>query len=94
MYIVLFDAVTGADNTVPHGREGYFIGENGTHAWYDISKKIAEVLYDKGLGKSVEPTTFSAQELVEYFGSEVRTTSMTRLVSFLFLLKTELLWFF
>ena len=69
--MVLYDAVTKPNNTVPHGREGLFIGENGTHAWSEVSDEIAKVLYEKGIGKSPEATTFTSDELVKYFGSEV-----------------------
>ena len=56
---------------IPHGREGFYVAENGTHAWYDVGRAIAQVLHDRGLGGSPEPTTFSAAELVEHFVSEV-----------------------
>lgn len=70
LYLVLYSAVTAPGSTTPHGREGFYIAENGTHAWSAVGKQIAQVLYDRGLGGSPEPTTFSARELVEHFGSE------------------------
>ena len=63
--------MTKPGNTVPHGREGLFIGENGTYAWGEVSDEIARVLFERGVGKSPEATTFSSDELVKYFGSEV-----------------------
>ena len=69
--MILYDAVIKPNNTVPHGREGLFIGENGTFTWGEICAEIAKVLYDKGIGKSPEATTFTSDELVKYFGSEV-----------------------
>lgn len=74
LYLVIYSAAIAPESTTPHGREGFYIAENGTHAWYDISKTIAQVLYDKGLGGSPEPTAFSADELAEHFGSEVSTS--------------------
>lgn len=70
LFVVLFDAVTKPGNTVPHGREGMFVGENGTFSWYDIGKELARVLHEKGVGQSPEPTTFSSEELEKFFGSE------------------------
>ena len=73
LYIVLYDSIVrnGADN-VDHGIRGYYFGENGEHSWYAISKEIARVLVEKGIGASDEPTSFTADELVQYWGSEVR----------------------
>ena len=71
--MVLFDAVTRPGNAVPHGREGMFVGENGTYSWYDVGKELARVLHEKGVGQSPEPTTFSSEELAKFFGSEVST---------------------
>ena len=69
--MVLFSSVTKPGNNIPHGREGMFIGENGTYSWYDIGKELARIFHDKGLSQSSEPTTFSSDELEKYFGSEV-----------------------
>lgn len=73
MYIILYDAIVakGADN-VDHGIRGYYFGENGEHQWYDISKEIGRAMVELGLSKDAEPTTFSDEELVKYFGSVVR----------------------
>ena len=72
LYIVLYNAIAkmGADN-VDHGTKGYYIGENGEHSWYDISKGIGRAMVDLGLSSSDEPTAFTSSELVKYFGSEV-----------------------
>ena len=72
LFIVLFDAIVANPDKVGHGREGYFFGESGEHTWYDISKAISKALVELGLGKSEEPTTLTPEELVKYFGSEVR----------------------
>ncbi|KIP10506.1 hypothetical protein PHLGIDRAFT_33875 [Phlebiopsis gigantea 11061_1 CR5-6] len=70
-YTVLYDAIVknGPDN-VDHGIQGYYYGESGEHSWYDISKEIGRVMVELGLSKSDEPTSFTAEELAKYFGSE------------------------
>jgi len=70
LYIILFNAIINNPETVGHGREGFFFGENGEHQWYDISKEISKVLVELGRGKSDEPTSLSPEEVIEYFGSE------------------------
>lgn len=71
LFVVVFNGVTTPNNTVPHGREGLFIGENGVFAWSEVGNAIAKALYEAGKGKSPEATTFTSEELTKYFGSEV-----------------------
>lgn len=73
LFILLFDAVSDSPNNVRHGKEGYIFAENGEHSWYDISKEIARVLYSLGISPSAEPSSFTTEELIKYWGSEVRT---------------------
>ncbi len=68
----LFDTIMTKQDTVGHGREGFYFGENGEHTWYSISKEIASVLFQEGISQSDEPTSFSKEELIQYWGSEVR----------------------
>ncbi|KZT03271.1 NAD(P)-binding protein [Laetiporus sulphureus 93-53] len=69
LYITIFDTVT-RDPELGHGWEGFHFGENGEHSWYDISKAIAVAFVELGLGGSDEPTTFTTEELVKFWGSE------------------------
>lgn len=71
-FIILYDALIANPDKVGHGRDGYYFGTNGEHTWYDISKAIGVALVKRGISKSDEPTTFTTEELVKYFGSEVR----------------------
>ncbi|EGO24512.1 hypothetical protein SERLADRAFT_467949 [Serpula lacrymans var. lacrymans S7.9] len=71
LFIAVYDAATKNQPTggqVGHGLEGFYFGENGEHRLYDISKTVSQVLYDLGKGKSPEPTTFTEEELLKYFG--------------------------
>ncbi|KIP10517.1 hypothetical protein PHLGIDRAFT_232441 [Phlebiopsis gigantea 11061_1 CR5-6] len=70
LFVAVFNGVTTPNNTVPHGREGLFIGENGVFAWSEVGNAIAKALYEAGKGKSPEATTFTSEELTKYFGSE------------------------
>ncbi|KAI0342702.1 NAD(P)-binding protein, partial [Trametopsis cervina] len=72
LFIVLYDAITENAQAVSHGREGYYFAENGEHRWYEISKEISRVLFSMGISQYDEPSAFTTQELVKYFGSEER----------------------
>ncbi|KAI0783874.1 hypothetical protein BC629DRAFT_530767 [Irpex lacteus] len=69
LYIILHDAVLSNPDSVGHGSNGYYVGENGDHIWYDVSKAIGKALVKRGLSKSDEPTTFADEELIKYWGS-------------------------
>ena len=56
---------------VGHGREGYYFGENGEHSWLSISQAIGEALVSLGVSTDPEPTVFTDEELIKYFGSLV-----------------------
>jgi hypothetical protein len=70
--MVVFDAVLSNDppSALGHGHAGYYFAENGEHKSYDISKRIAEVLYECGRGKSPVPTTYNDEETQKYFTPE------------------------
>ncbi|KAI0767991.1 NAD-P-binding protein [Trametes elegans] len=70
LYIVLFDSIVNNPDKTGHGWEGFYFGENGEHSWYQISRAIGDVLVELGISKDPEPTPFSPEELVKYFGSE------------------------
>lgn len=80
--MVLFDAAMSASSNIAHGREGFYFGENGEHTWYSISKEISRVLHEKNAGAGDDPTPFTPDELVKYWGSEVIYT-FTYLISVL-----------
>ncbi|THH19044.1 hypothetical protein EW146_g2059 [Bondarzewia mesenterica] len=67
LFIVILSAAL-ADPQTPHGREGFYFGENGEHVMYDVSKEIGKAMVELGLAKSSEPTPFSPEENQKYFG--------------------------
>ncbi|TCD63645.1 hypothetical protein EIP91_005162 [Steccherinum ochraceum] len=69
IFILLFDGIVNNDPAIGHGEDGFYFGINGEHSWYELSKEIGRVLKAKGRVQSDEPTTFSDEELVKYFGS-------------------------
>ncbi|GBE86889.1 NAD-P-binding protein [Sparassis crispa] len=71
LYIVLYDAIVASPENVGHGREGYYFGEAGETAWADISRAIGVALVELGISTTAEPTTFTTEELIKYFGSEM-----------------------
>ncbi len=68
MYIVLFDRIRADPEGTPNGREGYYFCVNGEHYMYDVCKKIAEALVQRGKGRSPEPTSFTEADLDKYYG--------------------------
>ncbi|KAI0060393.1 NAD(P)-binding protein [Artomyces pyxidatus] len=61
LYRILFDAAR-KDPSTPHGREGYYVGENGEMKMGDIRRELAGVLYWMGQGKSPEPEEMTDAE--------------------------------
>ncbi|EJF55689.1 NAD(P)-binding protein [Dichomitus squalens LYAD-421 SS1] len=72
IYIVLLDSILHHPDTTGHGWEGLYFGESGEHRWLDISLAIGRAMYELGLADSPEPTPFSHDEILKYFGSEWR----------------------
>ncbi|KAI0327641.1 NAD-P-binding protein [Cubamyces sp. BRFM 1775] len=70
LYVLLLDAVLRDPTTVGHGWEGFYFGENGEHSWYEVQRAIGEALVRRGISEDPEPTPFTMEELVKYFGSE------------------------
>lgn len=67
LFIVIFNAAL-ADPKTAHGREGFYFGENGEHVLSDISKAIGKAMVRLGKAKTAEPTTFTEDEVIKYFG--------------------------
>ena len=82
-YRIIFDAAL-SDPNLPHGRDGYYIAENGEYRLNDLAKAYSQALYDLGKGKSPYPTPFTADEAQKYFG-------VTSLLFFLCSLQTGLM---
>ncbi|EPS98845.1 NAD-binding protein [Fomitopsis schrenkii] len=70
LFITLFDTVSANPDRAGHGWEGYYFAENGHSSWYDIGKAVGEVLVELGISADPEPTSFTTEELVKYWGSE------------------------
>ena len=51
---------------VPHGREGFYIGENGEHTMYEVAKTIGEALVAIGKSADSEPSTLNQEEINKY----------------------------
>ena len=77
-YKIIFDAAL-SDPNLPHGRDGYYIAENGEYRLYDLAKAYSQALYDLGKGKSPDPTPFTADEAQKYFGVLVHRSSFYHL---------------
>ena len=44
--------------------------------WYDLAKAMGKAFVKRHLSQSDEPTSFTSEELVKYFGSEVGLYSL------------------
>ena len=69
IFIILLDALLSRPDAVGHGWEGWLFAENGEHTWYELSRSIGDALVSLGHGDNAEPTAFTQDELVQYFGS-------------------------
>lgn len=70
LYVALFDSLVWVPQKTGHGWEGFYFGENGEHTWFQVSKAIGDALVYFGIASESEPTPFTTEELVKYFGSE------------------------
>ncbi|KAI0787448.1 NAD(P)-binding protein [Fomes fomentarius] len=70
LYVALFDSIVRVPEKTGHGWEGFYFGENGEHTWFQVSKAIGDALVYFGVASEPEPTPFTTEELVKYFGSE------------------------
>ncbi|KAA1475299.1 NAD(P)-binding protein [Dentipellis sp. KUC8613] len=73
--IVLEAALAHPERPLPHGREGFFFAENGEFPMIVVCKEIAKILYDMGKAKSPEPTPFTHDEILKYFGGYTLSTN-------------------
>ncbi|KAI0358736.1 NAD-P-binding protein [Trametes cingulata] len=70
LYEVLWNCIV-AEKDVGHGKEGYYFAENGEHKLYEVAKAIGVALKEFGLADTDEPSSFTKEELDNYFdGSE------------------------
>jgi nucleoside-diphosphate-sugar epimerase len=67
LYIILYDSIC-SDPSTGHGRNGYYFGENGEHCMYEVGKAVEEALVAFKRGAHTEPSTFTEEELEQYFG--------------------------
>jgi len=81
LYIVLFNAIRANPDKVGHGRDGYYFGENGEHAMYDISKEVGRVLVALGKSSSDEPTAFTKEDLDKYYKGRTSLGTNSRAVA-------------
>ncbi len=70
LFIALYDAIINKPEETGHGWEGFYFGENGDYSWYQVCKAIGNALVALGVSADSEPTSFTVEELVKYFGAE------------------------
>lgn len=63
--------LTGTDAAkLGHGREGYYLVENGEHSLHALSKAIGTALVEAGRADDAEPTTFTAEDRAKVLGED------------------------
>ncbi|KIJ25469.1 hypothetical protein M422DRAFT_273560, partial [Sphaerobolus stellatus SS14] len=65
--LIVFLLKAALEGKTATGWEGYYFGESGEHKQRDAYDAIARALHARGIG-GLEPTQFSLEELVKYFG--------------------------
>jgi len=80
LYIVLYDSII-TNPATPHGREGFYFGENGEHNLYDVGKAIGEALVAVGKTDNPEPTTLTKEEIDKYFQGSLLMGTNCRVVA-------------
>lgn len=70
LYARVYDAAVKNPN-VGHGREGIYFARADDYVWKDLSKAVAQALYDIGKGHSPEPTVFTSEEIEQRFGVSI-----------------------
>jgi nucleoside-diphosphate-sugar epimerase len=50
------------------GKEGYFLAENGHHAWGELSKEIAGVAFEKGYIQDMTLKEMTSKEAMDFAG--------------------------
>ncbi|KAI0767999.1 NAD-P-binding protein [Trametes elegans] len=71
IYIRLLDAhLAGKTDGVAHGREGYFIAENGDHAIRDVLRAVADALFALGRIDSPELEPYTEESVAAHLGGE------------------------
>jgi nucleoside-diphosphate-sugar epimerase len=71
LYAGVYDAAVENPNA-GHGREGIYFVRADEYAWKDLSKAVAQALYDIGKGHSPEPTMFTPEEIGQRLGFDKR----------------------
>lgn len=71
--LLVEEAVSGDKKDIDSelwGEKGYFLAENGHHAWGELSKQIAQAAYNKGFISTQEVQVMSPDEAMETAGFE------------------------
>jgi len=75
-YILLFDTIWNAKDVTPYvNRNGYYFCENGENQIGDITKKIAQVLFDRGVITTKDVSALTPEEnivVAQYTGYNSR----------------------
>jgi len=68
LYIILYDSIMSDPHT-GHGRDGFYIGENGEYSMVQLAKTFSEAFVELGLGTDPEPKSFTPEENSKFFGA-------------------------
>lgn len=69
LYLRLLKAAVAG--TAPRGRDGLYIGENGTYLIKDAAATYTRALHAAGRSRTSEPDSFTEEEITRFFGVRV-----------------------
>jgi len=70
LFIVVFDKARKSPESLGHGREGFYFGENGEHQLLHISEAIGRALVKTGKASDPSVTPFTDEECKKFFGGK------------------------
>lgn len=65
MYLALGDAAAAGGGKATWNEQGYYLAENGSFVWGDISRAVAKVAYEKKLIPSPDVEPLSDEQITE-----------------------------
>ncbi|KAG2018248.1 hypothetical protein CC2G_007691 [Coprinopsis cinerea AmutBmut pab1-1] len=69
LYLLAFDTARENPEALGHGRDGFYIAENCEWRPLEMMTAAGKILVEYGIADGAEPTPFSKEEEIKYFGT-------------------------
>jgi len=74
LYLLILDlALSGKDSNKAFGK--FYFGSVGEHAWGDVAKALAPLLYDRGVVDNAQAVSISWDDTLRYTATNSRSVS-------------------